>query len=72
MNTIEFLQKELDSYEESLHKAALNFNNVVLELITGCGIGEHEARIETEAIKRALKNRRDFLRELLNKAKEAE
>lgn len=72
MNTVEFLEKELASYEDSFHKAALNFNNVVLELITGCGMGEHEARIETEAVKRALKNRRDFLRELIKKAKEEE
>ena len=72
MNAVEFLKKELESYEDSFRKIALDFNNIVLELITGCGMGEHEARIETEAVKRALKNRRDFLRELLSKAKEEE
>lgn len=72
MNTVEFLQKELDSYEESFHKLGLNYWPVVKEVVEKTHRKEDDVIVDVEAIKRELRNRRDFLRELLRKAQEEE
>lgn len=72
MNTVEFLQKELESYEESFHKIGLNYLAIVKEVVAKTGRKEDDVIVDVEAIKRELRNRRDFLRELLRKAEEAE
>lgn len=72
MNTVEFLQKELDSYEESFHKLGLNYWSAVKEVVAKTHRKEDDVIVDVEAIKRELRNRRDFLRELLKKAQEAE
>lgn len=70
MNTVEFLKKELESYEDSFHKLAINYWDIVKDLVAKTSMTEDEAITEVEAIKREVKNRRDFLRQLLKKAME--
>lgn len=68
MTTIEFLQAELKDNENGMHKIAVNFDNIVKEVVANSGADEHEVTVNLEAIKRALKTRCEFLKELIKKA----
>jgi len=68
MTTIEFLKAELKDTENGLHNIAVNFNSIVKEVVANSGANEHDVIVDVEAIKRTLKMKRDFLKELIKKA----
>lgn len=71
MNTIEFLENELASFEKAIKDIALNFDDIC-DKQCEAGMTRHEAILRVEGLKRSLIADRDCVKLLIVRAKSVE